>query len=582
MTKRPDHAAEAIEHLYDVALDPTSYERMLDFWEDFVRLPAGSDAGADDIEASIARLTGHLERADKVLGQSMRAPPDDTPEVAVGNIHHAATFAIGRSGRLISANSSAAQALGITDGARIEDVPLAPGEVQRLIAETQRMLMGNGQARGVVCLRALGTERLIVVHLRLFRPLTEEAFVRCVTSEISWPLGFADQLQQGFGLSQVEIDLLRHLAEGHSVNDIATLRTRSRETVRVQVKSLLAKTGTRSQLELVRLALSTVESLYAGSTPLPPDAQPQASLNAQTCTLPDGRKLDYVIQGDPRGRPVLFMPMDFGFIRWPPAMDAEARRRRLRIIVPIRPGYGRSTPLPDGENYLQNLARDHLALLDHLKAQRLPVMSLGDDSLLALFLVAAAPHRFSTILCCAGTMPLTAPEQYERMGKWHRFVQSACAFTPQLLPFVVKAGAAMARRVGKRRFLETIYAVSPADTATFALPDVREALLSGSDVTLAESFSAHEAFSRELIAKVKVNWDVTLQRLESAVKRGTLKVQFFNGEQDPQIPADTIEDFRRDFPWIDFRSYPDAGQLAFYLKWRDVLDELERHHPSQC
>lgn len=577
MTTPDDPAGTAIEYLYDVAIDPTSYERMLDFWEEMARgSPDEVSSSGGKFQSALADLSKHLGRADKVLAQTLQAPPDETAISAVGKMQRAATFAINASSRLVCVNAAAVQTLGMTAGARAADLPFEESDIERLLAETGRMLRRNAAARGIVCARTRATQRLVVVQLRLFRPVNDEAFILCVTSEIAWPAGFADQLQEAFSLSTTEIDLLRHLAEGHSVKDIADLRSRSLETVRVQVKSLLAKTGTRSQLELVRLALTTVEMLHDTEDELPTDAVTPAYVETQSLKLKDGRTLEYQCIGDPKGRSVLFLPMDFGFVRWPPAVEAEARRRHLRVIVPVRPGYGRSSALPPYCHCLNQLAADHLDLLDHLKVARAPILSLGDDSLLAIWLHDHAPHRFSAIFACAGTMPLTTRAQLDRMGKWHRFVIGAARYTPQLLPFVVKAGAAMARRVGKRQFFETIYAVSPADTATFALPDVRETLLQSSDVTLSDSFSAHEAFARELAAKATVDWTKPLEVLRSAAQRG-LVVRFFNGEQDPQIPPETLREFQDDFGFVDFRTYPDAGQLVFYLKWRDVLGALEDH-----
>lgn len=575
MSSTEDTAGTAIEYLYDVAIDPTSYERMLDFWEEMARRSNGEvSVAGEELQSALADLTKHLGRADRVLAQTLHAPPDETASSAVGKMQRAATFAINASARLVCVNAAAVQTLGVTAGARAQDLPFEEGGVERIVSETTRMLRGNAAARGIVCARSRATQRLVILHMRLFRPVNDEAFILCVTSEIAWPAGFAEQLQETFSLSATEIDLLRHLAEGHSVNDIADLRTRSPETVRVQVKSLLAKTGTRSQLELVRLALSTVEALHDAAVDLPTDATTQTFVETQSLRLKDGRTLEYLIIGAPKGRPVLFLPMDFGFVRWPPAAEAEARRRHLKVIVPIRPGYGRSTPLPPECHCLNQLASDHLDLLDHLKVSRAPILSLGDDSLLAIWLHGHAPHRFSGITACAGTVPLTTRDQFNRMGKWHRFVIGAARFTPQLLPFVVKAGAAMARRVGKRQFFQTIYEVSPADTATFALPDVRETLLLSSDVTLSDTFSAHEAFARELAAKATADWTKSMDSLRTAAERG-LPIRFFNGEQDPQIPQATLNEFQEDFPFVDFRIYPDAGQLVFYLKWRDVLSTLD-------
>jgi len=566
--------ASILEYLYDVALDPTSYERLQEYWDAMIRPALQGEQPPATVEQSISHLRTHLERADKVLGQAMVAPPDDGASTAVNSVRHAATVAINAMGRLVAVNSPATLALGVTAGARIADLPLQPGEAERLHAQARQMLRSNGLANGVVCLRTLGTDRLIVAHLRLFRPLAEEAFVLCVTSEVSWPAGFNAHMQQSFALSATEVDLLRHLTEGYSLRDIAELRARSMETVRVQVKSVLAKTGARSQLELVRIALSTIEALHAaGATEA--DGLTLSPVATNSLTLSDGRYLEYLIFGDPAGKPVLFFPLDLGFTRWPPAAEAEARRRKLKIIVVIRPGYGRSSPLAAGPNYINQLMSDHLDVLDHLRVQKAQVLTLGDDSLYAFALYAAAPHRITGIFCCGGTLPLRHVEQYERMGKWHRFILTAAQYTPQFLPFILKAGAAMARRLGKRSFLKTVYAVSEADAATFRLPEVSETLIQCTDVMLSETHSAHDALARELIGKASMDWEKPIEKLRSAAENKSVSVVFFNGEQDPQVPAETLHEFLEDYPWMDFRIYPDAGQLIFYLKWRDVLDVME-------
>lgn len=566
--------ASILEYLYDVALDPTSYERLQQYWDEMIRPALQGEQPAVSVEQSISHLWGHLERADKVLGQAMVAPPDEGAQNAVNTIQHAATLALNASGRLVAVNLPATLALGVTSGARISDLPLQPGEAERLHDQAKVLLHSNSVASGVVCLRALGTDRLIVVHLRLFRPPSEEAYVLCVTSEVSWPAGFSAHMQQSFGLSATEVELLRHLTEGYSLRDISEMRARSMETVRVQVKSVLAKTGARSQLELVRIALSTIEVLHASDGP-EADRFTLPQVPTESVTLPDGRMLEYLIFGDPAGRPVLFLPLDLGFSRWPPAAEAEARRRKLKIIVVVRPGYGRSSPLAAGQGYMDRLISDHLYVLDHLRVQKAQVLTLGDDSLYAFALYAAAPHRISGVFCCGGALPFRNVEQYERMGKWHRFILTAARYTPQFLPFIVKAGAAMARRLGKKTFLKTIYAVSEADAATFQLPEVSETLIQGSDIMLSETHSAHDALARELIAKATTDWEKPIEQLRFGAENRNLPVVFFNGEQDPQVPTDTLREFLEEYSWIDFRVYPDAGQLIFYLKWRDVLDVIE-------
>lgn len=63
----------------------------------------------------------------------------------------------------------------------------------------------------------------------------------------------SEVLRELYGLTQAESRLARSLLEGHSLSDVASLNNVSHETVRSQIKSVLHKTGTRSQGQLIRL-----------------------------------------------------------------------------------------------------------------------------------------------------------------------------------------------------------------------------------------------------------------------------------------------------------------------------------------
>lgn len=60
-------------------------------------------------------------------------------------------------------------------------------------------------------------------------------------------------LRSAFGLTRSEVDLARHLCLGRALKDIARTRQTSVATLRVQLRTLFAKTRTRRQAELVAL-----------------------------------------------------------------------------------------------------------------------------------------------------------------------------------------------------------------------------------------------------------------------------------------------------------------------------------------
>jgi pimeloyl-ACP methyl ester carboxylesterase len=289
---------------------------------------------------------------------------------------------------------------------------------------------------------------------------------------------------------------------------------------------------------------------------------------------PDGRRLDWIEFGDPEGRPLLYMHLDYGLIRWPRRAEREAARRRLRVIVPIRAGYGSSSPVPRSADHLTTVALDYAAVLDHLGVAGVPVIALGADLRFALKLSLVRPDLVTGILGCAAQLPLSTPAQYERMDKWQRFILANARYAPKVLPFLVKAGFSLARRLGKDRFFAQVNGGSPADMATFADPEVREAVLRGSDVTLSETVSAHEAFTQECLSSER-DWS-------ELVHAARVPVRLLQGDQDPQTPVQTVRELMAVFPSLQVEFLPDTGQLLFFREWRRVLDEIAAFLPADA
>src|SRR6476660_6415790 len=66
----------------------------------------------------------------------------------------------------------------------------------------------------------------------------------------------------------------------------------------------------------------------------------------RTATLPDGRKIEYLVEGDPDGFPLVFHHGTPGAAVPYLRVSEAARERGLALVFPSRPGYGESTPRP--------------------------------------------------------------------------------------------------------------------------------------------------------------------------------------------------------------------------------------------
>ena len=80
-------------------------------------------------------------------------------------------------------------------------------------------------------------------------------YATALSTELFWPEDFGQTVQEAFGLTAAEVEIVRGITLGLPLKDIAEQRGRSIETVRTQARSILAKTETHSQSELVRVVL---------------------------------------------------------------------------------------------------------------------------------------------------------------------------------------------------------------------------------------------------------------------------------------------------------------------------------------
>jgi pimeloyl-ACP methyl ester carboxylesterase len=176
------------------------------------------------------------------------------------------------------------------------------------------------------------------------------------------------------------------------------------------------------------------------------------------------------------------------------------------------------------------------------------------------------------ILGCAAQLPLRSAAQYDRMDKWQRFILANARYAPKVLPFLVQAGFSLARRLGKDKFFMQVNGGSAADMETFADPQVREAILLGSDVCLADRKSAHEAFTRECISSER-DWSDLIHAVR-------VPVHLLQGDQDPQTPVQTIHELMGDYPALKVEFLPQTGQLLFFKEWRYVLDRIAQFVPG--
>lgn len=562
-----------VDRLYDVALDPVHYEHLVDVWADKFSLDGSAgDIPPDDNDEVVHT---HAQRASVFLDRYKLDQENRSWQDRLNDVERRAAFMMDGSKKVLSLNAIAKESLGLSDNALLSDFPFEDHDLQSLKDVALRIGQQAEPVSVVMRIRRTDTNRPLLVRISPVESDRALPVVLVVLAEIVWLPRFSDVLCETFKFTKAEADVVRHIVAGLPAAEISTARKTSLETVRSQIKSILDKAECNSQTELVRTVIGFLDVISVSAGDDDNDGlSVSGSEQFETITLSDGRRYDYRVFGDTKGIDCLYMHMDYGFVVWTKAAEAAAREQGLRVIVPVRAGYGQSE-LPDTEtDFRQRTVDDMLALLAHLNVDQFVILAQASDLRFALAMAPQVEGRLLGIIGCAAQLPLQNAAQYERMDKWQRFINWNARYAPKLLPFLVKAGFQLAQKINKERFFEQVNGGSPADMQTFSEPDIKYAILTGSDVCLSDTHIAHVAFSREVIDH-EDNWYELLRDCPIAI-------ELYQGDQDPQSPLETVEEITGDLDHISVEIVENAGQILFFKAWPQVLPRVRELHEAQA
>lgn len=572
-----------VERIYDVVVEPRRLEQLCDLW---MQQLGNTAAGPMERFALLAdpKLLMHVERVEVALEQVMVAGTGGAwsrslPHGWVAAIR-AAAFIAGSNGEIIAANDSARLALGVEPGRSISELPFEAADLDELSTRlaAPRVNGGpstkpHGPAEVQTLLRLRLRSQPVPVLVQIVAGAGGDAsYSGVVTTILRWPPELTGLLQNAFGLTSAEAAVLKELAFGLGVKDIAASSGRSESTLRTHVRELLSKTQTTSQIELIRLTLGLMDGFQpaARCSANVATGDPTGNGNSyETLVLADGRRLDYLVIGLARGAPFLLFPSDVGQTRLPASAESNLSARGLRMIVPIRAGYGWSSPAPANRPVHDVAIDDARQLMDHLGIARAPILALCEDLRLAVEMSIRCPGRITAAIALGALMPAHTPQHFQRMSKWSRFIIANARFAPRTLPFIALALFGLARRIGPKRFFGTLYGGSAGDLNILGQPEILDAIVKGSEITLRPGFTAHVAFAAEAVANFTGDWSDRLGHCP-------VPVILFNGDEDPVSPIETVREYANALPHIiTLHECAGYGQIL-YPVWPAIADELEK------
>ncbi len=555
--------AELIDGLYDVAIDPTRFQYLLDIWENRLAPLRGSlddDLSDEDLSHHAARAVLFLERYERSGARSSLTS-------ALNGFGMTAAFASADGRTMSTVNPAAEELFGIARNSSVSELPIEPEDAEAL-GTAIRSVVSGAQLGGVVRGRSTRTGGPMVFRIRPFQD-GGRSIGLVVTSELTWPKDLTNTLRSAFDLTSAEVDVVRLVTTGLAAKEIARDRGRSLATVRTQMKSILAKTETRSQSELVRLTLGLMDLATSGHrSGHVPVSQPSGSLSVSAMTLADGRRFEYLEFGAKQGKPCVFLSSGYGFACWPASAVAAAEKRGLRVLSPLRAGFGHSSTMPIGDEREQSFAHDVAEWLGHKKIERASMIALGRDLRHAVRVARLADKRISAIVGCSSVLPINSGDQLLRMVNWYRYIHSNSRHLPRLVVFMLKANLSTTRNLGDHKLAQLLDTDAACDLALIEVPEIPDALLAGADYCHQNVETAAEAIAAGLIA-FKDDWGADILNC-------SVPVHLLFGAEDVQSPVETNLELAPNYPNVEIEVIDGAGQLLFFQEWPRVLDVLDR------
>jgi pimeloyl-ACP methyl ester carboxylesterase/DNA-binding CsgD family transcriptional regulator len=580
--KSPLKPDAIVDNLYDIALDPVSLDGFIDAWNDAGLDSAVARETAETIDQFDSYFAQHLTRASAFLKREIDATKWDDVSSVLSPFESLAAFIVDSNFFVVACNDGAGHSFGLREGVDIRKFEMPNFASPHLADGLTQVFAKDALPHHLIKVDAEAGAATVVFQLRRLSHTRPDgaSLALVVTTNYHWNEALGDTLEDVFQLTAAEKGVVRALVEGRSAREISVARGTSEGTVRGQIKSILSKMNARTQSEVIRLVLSLRE-VSRGAQAAPSSGRVQAPQKPsnwwqaevwkpfQSLALPGGRRMDYHDMGPITGAPVLYTHMGYGQVRWHEPMIRLAFRHGLRVICPIRAGYGHSSNLDPKADVLAATRDDTLCLMAHLGLNRLPYVPQGNDLVFAVDFASKHPEKITEIIGLGARPYLPGDQHFAGMGKWHRFFLSTARHAPHLLSFTAKAAVSMARRIGVEAMFKQMQKNSPADLALHNDPDLKRVMIANAELVAGKTTDVAQAYTQELLL-TEAPWDHLMQ-----AAKGT-KTTFFNGMQDPAADVAALSAYRELYPWIEIHAIPEGGQMLIYQQFETLIPVIAK------
>jgi len=576
MNKHENNTTKIISEIYEIILKPERFDQFMELWEKHVCSKISELEASKTKNKSLNTTTNdselelHFQRVYQILVKLGRKKHDVERAKNYAEQKTKPTFFIDANGIIINKNNSAKTLLnGIT---RLDKMPpyITDSDCKKL--QTLLLSIENPNMSDQIHVFRLNMpnnqnidnyeEQLFVARPMSF--LHSQENLLCISAMIiDWNEDLEILLNNTFMLTPSEIAIGYRLCLGDNLTTIAKSRKRSLHTIRTQIRSMLQKTVTNSQTDLVRVML-TMASF--GSNNKVSIKKPSISKNSSLSFVPITKERKIPVQqfGEENARPVLFIH-GMGGVDVQESTKELLVQKNIKIIAPFRPYYSSSPPSYNIKTAPDEFADDLLKIMDYFEIEKAPIIGHMAGSIYSFAAAKILPQRISSILNISGGVPIKTFSQLSSMSTRQRVVAWTSRFAPNLLPTILRAGITLIDNGNETKFMNGLYEKNSCDRLIANDKHISAVIFSGYQFAITQG---HRAFEIDTYHATR-DWS----KYVNSVNQKTI---LLHGRHDPTVIISSVREFANLYDNIELIEHDDAGQLLFYQKPEKVISILEQ------
>lgn len=379
---------------------------------------------------------------------------------------------------------------------------------------------------------------------------------------IHWTENLNSVLRASFGLTPKEIEIIQAIAMDGSINSLAEKTGKSKLTLRSQLKSVFQKMNVNSQQDLVQ-ATATLAHFCM-------ELEPEEHIDQRSIELGDVIAFSHApldktpvhILGAEEGRPVIFIHGMMDGVAITQEISRELKKNNLKLISPVRPGFGSAHPQGRMKEAPEDFARILLALCQKMKIQDALLLGHMSGSVFAFAAARLLRQHARGIVNISGGVPILSTKQFSTVARRQKGVAYTARFAPSLLPMILRAGVAQIDAMKTNELMNDMYVKDSIDWKLVQNPAIAHLIEDGYRFAVAQGYKAFQTDAYH----VTRNWS-------ELVERANLPMLLIHGCHDPVVPIHTVREFAKR-EMADLQAFRNEGQLIFYSNPKAVCEAI--------